>query len=96
MKPSRYVTVFALLNALTFCLTASLVQAGEGNNKVQRGGKANSHKDGKAEANAQWAADPERGWVRAKERQEQNQATDKAKQDRDRHKTKGSKEKTHH
>jgi hypothetical protein len=95
MKPSRYVAVFALLNALTFW-TASLVGAGEGNNKVQRGGNANSHKSGKTDANALWAADPERGWVRAKEPQEQNQTTDKGKQDRDRYKTKGSKEKTHH
>ena len=100
MKPSRYVAVFSLLNALTFCLTHSLTQAGEGNNRSHRGDQSNSHKSskGSANSNAQWAADPERGWVRADERhqiQEQKQATDKAKPDRGKHKAKGSKEKAH-
>jgi hypothetical protein len=98
MKLSRYVAVFSLLNALTFCLTHSLAQAGEGNNRSHRDGQPNSHKSSKPNASAQWAADPERGWVRADERhqiQEQNQGTGKAKQDRGKHKAKGSKEKTH-
>lgn len=100
MKPSRYVAVFFLLNALTFCPMHSLAQAGEGNNRSHRGDQPNSHKSskGSANSNAQWAADPERGWVRADERhqiQEQNQAKDKSKQDRGKHKAKGSKEKTY-
>jgi hypothetical protein len=94
MKPSRYVAVFALINALTFGLTYSLVEAGQGN-RSHRGGQTNSHKSGNANGNAQWAADPERGWVRANERQEPNEATGKAKQDRTKHKAKGAKEKPH-
>ena len=98
MKLSRYVAVFSLLNALTFCLTHSVAQAGEGKTRSHRYGQPSSHKSSKPNASAQWAADPERGWVRTDERQQiqgQNQGTDKAKQDRSKHKTKGSKEKTH-
>jgi hypothetical protein len=99
MKPSKYVAVFSLLNALAFCLTHSPADAGQGDKGSQRGGQANSHisSKGSANSNAQWSADPERGWVRADERHQrhdESQATSKSKQNRGRQKGNGAKEKT--
>jgi len=73
MKPHKYVTVLALLNALTFCLSGTAAQAAQGTKEsTQRGGKAESHmsEKGTANSNAQWSADPVRGWIRAGERHE--------------------------
>jgi hypothetical protein len=99
MKPNKYITVFSLLNALTFCLTPASANAGQGDKGSQRGGQANSHMSskGSANSNAQWSADPERGWVRADERHQQHeesQTKDKAKQNRGKQKGNGAKEKT--
>jgi hypothetical protein len=99
MKPNKYIAVFSLLNALTFCLTPALANAGQGDKGSARGGQANSHMSskGSANSNAQWSADPERGWVRADERQErhdESQATGKSKQNRGKQKGNGAKEKT--
>jgi hypothetical protein len=50
-----------------------------------------------ANSNAQWSADPERGWVRADERQQrqgESQVTGKSKQNRGKQKANGAKEKT--
>jgi hypothetical protein len=52
---------------------------------------------GSANSNAQWSADPERGWVRADERQQrqhESQATGKSTQNRGKQKGNGAKEKT--
>ena len=97
MKPNKYIAVFSLLNALAFCLTQASGNAGQGDKGSQRGGQANSHMSskGSANSNAQWSADPERGWVRADERQQrqdESQATSKSKHNRG--KQKGAKEKT--
>ncbi|MGH7830082.1 MAG: hypothetical protein ACREP8_07875 [Candidatus Binatia bacterium] len=48
-------------------------QGGKGHGP-HRGGKAAAHMSHKGEenTNAQWSADPERGWVRAEEQQEQH------------------------
>jgi len=99
MKPNKYIAVFSLLNALAFCSTHSSANAGQGDKGSQRGGQANSHMSdkGSANTNAQWSADPERGWVRADERHQQHeesQTKDKAKQSRGKQKANGAKEKT--
>lgn len=92
MKPNKYVAVFTLLNALTLCFTNISADAGQGKGaSAQRGGQAgtNMSTKGQANTNAQWSADPERGWVRAKERHqlhEQSQSTTKTKQNRGKHK----------
>jgi len=46
--------------------------------QVQRGGKAADHMSerGSANTNAQWSADPERGWVRADKRHELHEQID--------------------
>lgn len=99
MKPNKYIAVFSLLNALAFCLTHASANAGQGDKSSQRGSQANSHMSskGSANSNAQWSADPERGWVRADERQQrqgESQVTGKSKQNRGKQKANGAKEKT--
>ena len=99
MKPNKYIAVFSLLNALTFCLTPALANAGQGDKGSARGGQANSHMSskGSANSNAQWSADPERGWVRADERQERHEEsheTSKAKKNGGKHNAKGAREKS--
>ena len=99
MKPNKYIAVFSLLNALAFCLAHASANAGQGDKASQHGRQANSHMSskGSANSNAQWSADPERGWVRADERQQRQheaQATGKSKQNRGKQKTNGAKEKT--
>ena len=98
MKPNKYIAVFSLLNALAFCLTHASANAGQGDKGSQRGGQANFHMSskGSANSNAQWSADPERGWVRADERQqrhEESHETSKAKKNDGKHNGKGAREK---
>ena len=99
MKPNKYLAVFSLLNLLAFSLTHSSANAGQSDKGSNRGGQASSHMSskGSANSNAQWSADPERGWVRADERQQrqhESQVTGKSKQNRGKQKTSGAKEKT--
>jgi hypothetical protein len=92
MKPNKYLAVFSLLNALAFCLIHSPAHAGQAKD-AGRGGQANSHMSSKgaANTNAQWSADPERGWVRADERREQREESRKAKKNGGKHKANGAK-----
>lgn len=99
MKPNKYIAVFSLLSALAFCLTDASANAGQGGKGSQRGSQANSpmSSKGSGNSNAQWSADPERGWVRADERQQRQgepQVTGKSKQNRGKQKANGAKEKT--
>jgi hypothetical protein len=99
MKPNKYLVVLSLLNALAFSLTHASANAGQGDKSSNREGQANSHMSskGSANSNAQWSADPERGWVRADERHQrhdESQATGKSKQNRGKQKSSGAKEKT--
>jgi hypothetical protein len=98
MKPSKYIAVFSLLNALAFCLTHSPAHAGQDNKGSQPGGQANSHMSSKGSTNnnAQWSADPERGWVRANEHQQEHEGSHPAAKSKHRAKQKanGAKEKT--
>ena len=99
MAPSLFCLSPCLLNALAFCLIHSPARAGQENKGAQPGGQAKSHMSdkGSANTNAQWSADPERGWVRAGERHQQHeesQTKDKTKQNRGKQKANGAKEKT--
>ena len=99
MKPNKYLAVFSLLNLLAFSLPLSSANAGQGEKGSNKGGQASSHMSskGSTNSNAQWSADPERGWVRADERQQhkdESQATSKSKQNRGKQKVNGGKEKT--
>jgi hypothetical protein len=74
MKLTKYVIAAMVLSALLETSTA--MAAGPGKNSAnQRGGKAAEHMStkGAANTNAQWSADPERGWVRAEERHKQQE-----------------------
>lgn len=95
MKANKYMTVFLFLNALTFGMTNSPATAAEGKDEMsrQRGGQAGAHMSVKAldNTNAQWSADPERGWVRAAERHELHEKSqNKAKAKQTRQKRKGN------
>jgi len=74
MKLAKYVVAAMVLSALLD--TRAAIAAGPGKNSGnQRGGKAAEHMStkGAANTNAQWSADPERGWVRAEERHKQHE-----------------------
>ena len=65
---------YTALTMITSCLLVGLpahVEAAQGHGTGgNHGGRAMGHMAGKAAANsnAQWSADPERGWIRAAER----------------------------
>jgi hypothetical protein len=74
MKLGNYIVIAVILTALIDTSVASAASADK--NKVsQRGGKAAEHMStkGSENTNAQWSADPERGWVRAEERHKQHE-----------------------
>jgi len=78
MAPKKYLTVFGILIALTLPVSSYAAHAAARERASQRGGRADTHMSTKGQdnTNAQWSADPERGWVRADERHEkQNQST---------------------
>jgi hypothetical protein len=78
MRTTLYVAVFVLLNALVLSFSSSRVGAGQSkNSKTHEAGQAAAHmsKKGSANTNAQWSADPERGWVRANERHKMHEET---------------------
>lgn len=82
MKPNRYVAVFGLLNALTLAFIGTTAHAAQAKGDSARpGAKAEDHMSAKgaANTNAQWSADPKRGWVRAEERHELHGQTKGAK-----------------
>lgn len=63
--------LYAALIVATLFIGAGRVEEGP-KSPPQGGGKAASYisDKGSANTNAQWSADPERGWVRAEERRE--------------------------
>lgn len=71
MQPNRQVAVFGLLSALALSATDISATAGQGKgSSVIHGEKPRMSAKGKENTNAQWSADPDRGWVRAGERHE--------------------------
>jgi hypothetical protein len=91
VKPTRHVTVFLLLSALTFAQTHSYAQGGQGKGKSYGGGQTSSQMTGKdsTETNAKWSADPERGWIRTDE----HRAHTTSKQNHGKQKANGEKDK---
>jgi len=75
------------LTAALLALSGSPAFAAEGTGP-KRGGKADSHMSGEGQENndAQWSADPERGWIRVDERRDGNDSRSKAKESRGKHK----------
>ena len=68
MKLAKLIFAVVMLHALLLNLPASAIAAGSGKNgSSQRGGKAAEHMSDKGafNSNAQWSADPDKGWVRA-------------------------------
>jgi hypothetical protein len=86
MKPTQYIAVVGLLNVLTFSLGSDPVAAAA-KERPQRGGNADMHMSskGRDNTNAQWSADPERGWIRTDERHD----TKQQKQETKEHKIRG-------
>jgi|SoiMethySBSTD1v2_1073268.scaffolds.fasta_scaffold1186353_2 hypothetical protein len=78
MKPGRLIVSLIFATALLPNWHAAAT-AGSTDKQVleQRGGKATDHMSerGSANTNAQWSADPERGWVRAEKRHELHEQT---------------------
>ncbi len=84
------------LAATLLVLSNSPTLAGEGKGSgPKRGGRADSHMSSKGQENtdAQWSADPERGWVRSDERHKlheerhgEDDSGSKAKENRGEHK----------
>ena len=82
MKPLKSPIVLPLLGTLLFILSAQVRANGQAKNSVsQRGGRAVTHmsNSGRINNNAQWSADPTRGWVRAEERHDLSKASAPAK-----------------
>jgi hypothetical protein len=72
MKPPKsWVAVIAFGGLFSFAVSSSAAPAGRTN---PRGGKAAEHmsSQGTRNTNAQWSADPEKGWVRSDERNQQH------------------------
>lgn len=68
MKPSRRLVTLTILGGLLPCLTSAPVEGGQSKRGTShRGGQAAPHMSSKGaeNTNAQWSADPEKGWVRA-------------------------------
>ena len=66
-KRKTIVVIFAALTLASMKLVAQNAEAAP-----PKGGKADTHMSdrGRANTNAQWSADPDKGWVRAEERQQ--------------------------
>jgi len=92
MKSQHISGFFLLLSALIFTPVIQFEANGQGKKSIhQRGGQASSHisPQGNANSNAQWSADPTRGWIRADERHELRKAGVPSKNNTDRGKPKG-------
>ena len=94
MKAKKYMTFFLFLNALTFGMTNSLPTAAERKeDKPKRGDQADARLSVNVldNTNAEWSADPERGWVRTDERRKlHDQSQSKTKANQTRQKQKGN------
>jgi len=69
MKTASYISVIAIANLLLANVTASVLTAGQGKNPPKQRGAIYTKGSSKqtADHNAQWSADPDRGWVRSDE-----------------------------
>ena len=72
MKPPKsWIAVIMFGGLFAFAVSSSAAPAEKNNS---RGGKAAEHlsSQGARNTNAQWSADPEKGWVRSDERHQQH------------------------
>jgi hypothetical protein len=67
MKVASYIAVLAIANLLMTDVTSSVLAAGEGENPHKQRGTVFAKHRSKQSTNqdAQWSADPARGWVRS-------------------------------
>lgn len=72
MRPTKQLALLLLMSVLTVSVAHAQGKGGQGQGKFRAGGQASSRMSskGNANTNAQWSADPERGWVRADERKD--------------------------
>jgi len=99
MKRTSYVSVLTIANMLLASITGSVVAVGQEKDSSQPNGRTSAHASSKGttNGNAQWSADPDRGWVRADERHKSNAQNDSPsapKQTRGKHKKGGKSKKT--
>lgn len=69
MKRASYISVLTIANLLLGDVTSSVLAAGQGKNSHKQRGTLSTNGGSKetANQNAQWSADPDRGWVRSEE-----------------------------
>jgi hypothetical protein len=69
MNMDRYLSVLAIAILLVANLSSSLVAAGQAKNppKQHDAGSSKNRSKASTNQNAQWSADPDRGWVRSDE-----------------------------
>jgi hypothetical protein len=66
MKVAGYISVLAIANLLLANVTSSIAAGGKGKNPhKQRGVSTKNSSKQSTNQNAQWSADPDRGWVRS-------------------------------
>lgn len=98
MKSRKRVVMVAMLTALALSASRYSVAAAPKERTDARGGHADTHMSSKGQdnTNAQWSADPERGWVRANERHDTNQQRQETKNKKDRGKQGNERKATKH
>lgn len=94
MKSHKGAAIVAILSALAFSTSGYPAAATPKQRTDVRGGRADTHMNSKGQdnTNAQWSADPERGWVRADERHDTNQQRQETK-DKKNHSKQGNERK---
>jgi hypothetical protein len=94
MKPGRYLIIVALVS-LTLCAGVFPADAEPEKDRANRGSQAESDRSGRGSKNtdAQWTADPERGWVRSDERRDTHKENqpESSRQNRGKHKAQDKK-----
>ena len=79
MRPTNFLGTLVLVSALLpNCGEFALAAGGGKQVPVQPGGKSTDHVSERrsTNTNAQWSADPEKGWVRAEKRHELHEQSD--------------------
>jgi hypothetical protein len=95
MRPAYAITIMTLTALLgSFTDSAFGAAAGKGGSSERRKSAEHMSGKGRVNTNAQWSADPDRGWVRAEERhklREKSDWSDRVKQNSRQQKGKGRK-----
>ena len=93
MKPQKCPLAYLVMGALLLSFSGQAEAMGQVKiSTSHRGGQASAHMSpkGSTNSNAQWSADPSRGWIRADERHELKKANPPAKNNTDKGKTKAN------